>query len=230
MVTAHVLDGPLGQDLRVVAQVLVLGVALVEVVVAELPELGEVLQHAPVVAEELVPARLGGAVVRQPAAVPLADQGRRVTGLLEQRGQGRVVRVQPLRPVRDRLREPALRTARIAPGVQAEPGRRAGRRPRVGVREAHALPGQPVQVRRPDVRGAVGGEVRPAEVVAEDDQEIGTLSGRGGGTRLERTLGRGGFGCFGGRGGTGDGGHGTATHETTEGAAGYFRHGGSLQR
>ncbi len=74
VIPSDVLDGPLGEDLGVVAQVLILGVALVEVVVAELSQLGEVLQHAPVITEELVPTGLGGAVVGQPAAVPLPDE------------------------------------------------------------------------------------------------------------------------------------------------------------
>ncbi|CAM5728265.1 hypothetical protein SALBM311S_07322 [Streptomyces alboniger] len=79
------------------------------------------------------------------------------------------------------------------------------------------------------MRGAVGGEIGPAEVVPEDDQQIGALAGGGGACR-EGAFGRGGVGGLGGGGRTGDGGHRTATDEPTEGTTGYFGHAESLVR
>ena len=189
VVAGDVLARPFGDDPRVVAQVLVLGVALVEVVLAAQAQLGVVLQRPAEVAEELVPAGPGRAVVRQVPRVPLADQRGGVAGLLQQRGQRRVRGLQADRLVGDRLGQPALGTARVAPGVEAEAGRRAGRGARVGVGEPDALAGQPVEVGRLDVRGAVRGEVGPAQVVTQDEQDVGPRARRPRAARNSRSPG-----------------------------------------
>jgi hypothetical protein len=121
--------GALGDDVRVVAQVLVLDLVFVEVVGAVVVDLGEVVEAAAEVAEELVPAEAGGAEPRQVAAVPLADQRRVVALALEQRGERGVVERDAVDGVRraDRLAQPTGKPARIAPGVQAEARRRADR-------------------------------------------------------------------------------------------------------
>ncbi len=181
-----VLTGPLGQNARVVPQVLVRDVTFIQVVLPAEPQLRVVLQGTAEVPEELVPARLRGGVVRQVAAVPLADQRGRVPGVAQQRGERRVRRFETRGLVRDGFREAALRTPGKAPGVEAEAGGRAGRRTGVGVREPHTLAREAVQVRGLDVRRAVDGQIGPAEVVAEDEEDVGApgTAVRGGAERL----------------------------------------------
>jgi hypothetical protein len=58
----------------------------------------------------------------------------------------------------------------VAPGEQACPGRRA-QRGRVEVGEAHAARGQPVEVRRVDIR-PVATELRVADVVEHDHDDV----------------------------------------------------------
>ena len=84
--------------------------------------------------------------------------------------------------------------ARVAPGVEPEPGRGAHGGGGVRVGEPHAAGGEPVQVRGPDGRCAVAGEVTPAEVVAEDDQEVRLAARPGDLTRSEGLLVAGGGG------------------------------------
>ena len=67
----------------------------------------------------------------------------------------------------------------LPPGVFAGQQRvargRAGRGRRVGGGEAQALRGQPVHVRGLDPRGAVAAEVAVAEVVGQDEDDVGLV-------------------------------------------------------
>jgi hypothetical protein len=72
---------------------------------------------------------------------------------------------------------------RPAPGEKAGPGGRANRGGRVGVGEAHAFAGQPIDVRRADVRVAVAGEIAPAEIVDQEEDEVDRRGRCGGGGR-----------------------------------------------
>ncbi len=174
MASAQEARRALGDDLRVVAQVLDLDLALVEVVVAVVVDLREVVEPAGEVAEEAVPAEPRRAEPGQVAAVPLADQRGLVAAPLQLRGErGMVERYAVDRRRRaDRLSQAAFEPARIAAGVEAEARRRADGRGRVAVGEAHAGGGEPVDVGRSDLRRAVAGEVGPAEVVGEDHEQV----------------------------------------------------------
>ena len=108
------------------------------------------------------------------AEVPLADDTRRVAGLLEHRrergspgrdDQGGVPRQDP-RPF-------------LAPGVLAReqgiPRRRARGRSGVTVGEPQSLLRQPVDVRRLDPRRPVAADVAIAEVVGINQDDVGSL-------------------------------------------------------
>jgi hypothetical protein len=106
--------------------------------------------------------------------VPLADQRGLVPGVADQGRQGRVSDRDAVDGVghADRLRQAARQTAGIAARVETEPGRRAHRGRRVGLCEPHPRRGQPIQVRCPDLRRAEAGQVGPAEIVGEDDEQV----------------------------------------------------------
>ena len=108
----------------------------------------------------------------QVAEVVLAELPGRVAHRLERRGDGR------------RLRRHADRRAGLADGRQAGADRQlagdevgaARRAARLGVvvGEAHALGGEPVEVRRPAGHDAlvIGADVEPADVVAHDEDDV----------------------------------------------------------
>ena len=116
-------------------------------------------------------------VLRQVAEVPLADAGGGVALGLESLGQRDLVGRQPAGGVgeqhaaRCRWHMPAA--DRQPAGEQRRPARRADLGRRVELREPHALGGHAVEVRRADGRVAVAAEVAVAEVVGEDDDDVG---------------------------------------------------------
>ena len=115
LLLADVIDGALGQQVRVVADLVHRHFAFVQVFRHVGPDarlVREVVDGAAVVAEEEVVAALQRAEGRQVAQVPLAEQRRAVAVLLQQRRQGRMLRRQA----------DAFSTARRS----ALPARRAG--------------------------------------------------------------------------------------------------------
>ena len=108
-----------------------------------------------------------------PAEVPLADAGRRVAVLLQQRGHGWTVGVdEGLRPPREHGALEA-RAPRVASRENRITRRRADGRRGVGIGEAHALARQAVEVRRGDLRvTVVTAEVAVAEVIGEDVDDV----------------------------------------------------------
>jgi hypothetical protein len=122
-------------------------------------------------AEVTVEAAAGGQVGRRASEVPLADAHGAVAGALEHVGEGRLVETEAIRV----LREEDARDA-DARGVAAGQERGARRRTD-GVRgaeigEAHALGGHAVEVGGADAR-AVAAEIAVAEIVAEDEDDVG---------------------------------------------------------
>ena len=89
-------------------------------------------------------------------------------------------------PARRREDRPGLRRAevvgrveprRVAPGHQARARRAAHRARRVAAREARALGAEPVEVRRVvEGRGVLEAHVHEAEIVGDDDQDVGAGS------------------------------------------------------
>ena len=134
----------------------------------------EVIEVAP----ELVEAVHRRQVFVAVAEVVLAELAGRIAHRLERGGNGR------------RLGRHADGGARLADGRQAGADRQltgdevraAGRATRLGVvvGEAHALGGEPVEVRRAPGHNAsvVGADVEPADVVAHDEDDVRPLSAR----------------------------------------------------
>jgi hypothetical protein len=175
---ADEVHGALGDEIGEIPDGMGLRFSLEEVVLPGRVAVSEIVEAAAHRAEELPVAALQRAEVRQEAEMPLADQGRRVAGVAQQRGQRRVVRRQAQHRVaavtaRDRLVVAAAQPVLEAPGHQREARGRAHRRVGVPVGEAQAVGGQAVELggaRRP---AAVTAEVSVAEVVGEDEDEIG---------------------------------------------------------
>ena len=121
--------------------------------------------------EELVEAALHRVGLRSDAQVPLAHHPGHITGGLQ------VVRERGLleREVVLRLRLVACRakTLLVPPGQQSRPGRAAPGTGHVAVREPHAAGGQGVETRRRDVLDALESEIRVAEIVGHDQQDVG---------------------------------------------------------
>ena len=126
--------------------------------------------------------------------VPLPDMSRPIALDSEGFSQRGMAMLEPHRPVR-RLQlgtDPVLtgnpvrhvRASRIEPGQQGRAGRRADRAGRVAVSEPHAVGSKAVYVRRLVEVAPIAAEIRPAEIVDQEDQEVrpgrsGILARRG---------------------------------------------------
>jgi hypothetical protein len=153
-----------------------------------LPEVGEVGRRRPVgqlrlllgvqvvqVAVELVEAVRGRQELVAVAEVVLAELAGRVAELLEQLGDGRVLGLQADRgPRHPDLGEAGAEHA-LAGDERRPPGGAALLA--VGVGEPHALVGDAVDVGRPVAHQpvAVAAQIRDADVVAPDDQDVGPV-------------------------------------------------------
>ena len=104
--------------------------------------------------------------------MPFADDAGGVAGPLEQRGHGRAAWFdeQPLDAGRD---AGALLAERIFAGQERVARRRADRGHRVRVGEAQPLRGEPVHVGRLDFGRAVATEVAVADVIGQDEHDVG---------------------------------------------------------
>jgi len=126
---------------------------------------------------KLVPAQRRPEM-RRVAKVPLADQRGRVAGLAEQRRHRRMLgrkadRRAAVEARGHRFLGRAPQLVLVAPGDHREPGRRADRRVGVSAIEAQALFRHPVEARRNRCAPAVTAEVGIAEVVGNDEDEVG---------------------------------------------------------
>jgi hypothetical protein len=107
--------------------------------------------------------------------MPLADVGGRVAARLERLCERDLSGGQSALGVREE--DPPVpghaAARRVATRQERGPARRTDLRAGVEVREAHALGGHPVEVRRADRRAAVAAEVAVALVVGQDDDDVG---------------------------------------------------------
>ena len=134
-------------------------------------------------AEVAVEALPRGQKLRLVADVPFADAHRGVVAFLQPLGDGELRRVQPVRLTGEI--NPRHRHARaVAAGEQLRARHRAdGGGVEAG--ELHPLAGHAVEIWRVLLRGAERPDVRVAEVVDEDDDEVGLGGGCGGVQRSE---------------------------------------------
>ena len=123
------------------------------------------------------------------AEMPLAEERGAVTGGLQRPRQRGGAGIQPVRhPAARVVAQPGeVRIAVPARGVLAghrrdARGRADGMR-RVELQEPRAVGGQPVEMRRPDSRVAVAAEIAVAEVVGQNEEEVGARGGSRCGTR-----------------------------------------------
>ena len=124
------------------------------------------------VAEELVEPVRGRQELVQVAEVVLAELPRRVAQRLEQLGDGRVLLLQP----DVHAGHPDLAHAGAVDALAGDERRPAGRAAllAVGIGEKHSLVGDPVDVGREVAHhaAAVATQVRDADVVAPDDEDV----------------------------------------------------------
>jgi hypothetical protein len=71
-----------------------------------------------------------------------------------------------------RLFEPDGQPVLVTPGNQRDPGGGADRGIGIGLREAHSLGGDAIDVGRREIATAIAGHVGIAEVVGENEQNI----------------------------------------------------------
>ena len=129
------------------------------------------------VTEELVEPVHRGQVLVAVAEVVLAELAGRVALPPQQGRQRRVLVREPLRRTRQSHLGEA-RADRRLPGDESRPARRAALLG-VGVGEDGALAGEPVDVGRPITHhpAVVGADVPVADVIAEHDEDVGSLLG-----------------------------------------------------
>ena len=121
---------------------------------------------------------------RRPAQVPLADAGRTVSGRLERLGERELLEGQvladrrttqllgrPVGPPRQPVRE--VQPRGVLAGHDGGSRRGADRAGRVAVGEPHAPARQGIDVGGLVIRAAVTAEVGPAEVVQDDQHDVG---------------------------------------------------------
>ena len=108
---------------------------------------------------------------RQVAEVPLAVDRRRVPAALQHLGERRLALGDAVRRGGEERAQDAD-AVRVGAGEQRRARGRADGLRHVEVGEAHALRGQPVDVRRADARRAVGADVAVAEVVRVHEHDV----------------------------------------------------------
>ncbi len=134
------------------------------------------------VAEERVEAHAARVAGRAGLAeAPLAEESGRVAGVAEEVSDRPLARAQRLDvdPVPAGVAADA-HVAHVAAGHEDGARRRADRRARVEVGEAEALGREAVDARRADELLAVGAHVSVAEVVGDDEDDVGARGRRGG--------------------------------------------------
>jgi hypothetical protein len=109
-----------------------------------------VVERAAAETVEVLVAASQWTVRRQRTQVPLTDEGRRITRLPEQRGEGRMLGRQPdvTRRRWQRLLETDAQPVLVAAGDQSNACRGADRRIRIRLQQAHAVGRETIDVRR----------------------------------------------------------------------------------
>ena len=143
---------------------------------------GVVLRVEPVV--EAVVAGRGFGAIDEAVEMPFAGVTGAVAGAFEERGDGDFVRAEADAGARGNPVADAG-TVGVAAGHETGAGRRADGEGRVAVGELDAVGGEAVEVGGLNRRVGEAREVAVAEVVAEEDDDVGTR-GRGGGAEGER--------------------------------------------
>jgi hypothetical protein len=135
----------------------------------------EVIDRAAAETIEIVVIALQRTEIGQPSQMPFANQRGLVTGLFQERRQGRMVRRQtkPARPTgAQRLFEPDGHPVLVTPGNQRNAGGGADCGIRIGLCEAHALGGDAIDIGRGEIAATVAGNIGIAEIVGENEQNV----------------------------------------------------------
>jgi hypothetical protein len=158
-------------------------VVLPEVWLSRTADVREVIHAAAVNAEELVEPVAVGRELRHEAEVPLADERGAIPGALEQGRERRMARREAELGRSAFRRAPSHRPLELRPealrvptGHERDAGRRARRRGGVRVREANARGDQSVDVWRLIVGPAERAQVAVAEIVGENEEQVGATS------------------------------------------------------
>ena len=125
---------------------------------------------------ETVPAGMMGRIVGVVAQVPFADAGRGVALRLERLGDGDFAGRQAAGrvPPQNAVAVVAHAAAdRVAAGEQGGPAGRADLGGGVEIGEPHPFGGHAVEVGRADARMPVAAQVAPAEIIRQDDDDVG---------------------------------------------------------
>ncbi len=148
--------------------------------------------------DELVESAVRRVELVGDAHVPFADEPRLVAGRLQDVPYRQLLGVEPVAlpefPVGRALVELESEALRITPGEQPGTRRRTDGRCSIGGGEAHALLGKPVDVGGLVAGGLVGANVCVAQVIGQDQDDIGLPGGfrrdLGDWRHLGRSLGR----------------------------------------
>ena len=135
-----------------------------------------VVHHVAEEAGEVVEALAVGQALGAVSQVPLPDAGGVIAGALQDLGKQHRIRREVAPAVSRRVRADDAGHADqlgIATAQQGCPRRRADRAVGVGLRELHAARQEAVDPRRLQVFGAVAGQVACAQVVDQDDDDVG---------------------------------------------------------
>ena len=121
--------------------------------------------------EELVEAPLHGVELRGNTQVPLAHHPGHIAGGLQVVRERGLLEPEPILEIRF----VALRaeTLLVPSGQQTRTRRAAPRSGHVPAREPHPAGSQGVETRRRDVRAALESEIRVAEIIGHDQQDVG---------------------------------------------------------
>jgi hypothetical protein len=113
--------------------------------------------------------------------MPFADQGGVVADLAQRVGQGRHGGIEPTPGIGGVRANDTGHThpIRIPSGEQGGARGRADRAIGAHGGEEHPFGGEAVEMRGPQIRLSVGGNIAVTVVVGQDQQEVGTLSGGG---------------------------------------------------
>ena len=176
---ANEIGGSRGDQIGEVTGALDLRLAVIEVVATRGVTMGEVIDAAAHWAEKLHVAALQRAEAWRKAEMALADERGGVAGIAQQRRERRMLGRQPehraltRRAAGDRLVGAAAQPVLPAASGEREARRRAHRRVGVAVGEAQARGRQPIHVGRAGRASAVAAEIGVAEIVGQDEDEVG---------------------------------------------------------
>src|SRR6266481_9757182 len=125
---------------------------------------------------EMIVATLQRTKLWQKTQMPLANQRRAVAGFSQQRGQRRVFRGKPdIEVATQRLLQAEPHPILVAAGNQRRPRGGAHSGIRVSLQKTQSLRGDAVDIRSAKIWAAIAGHVGKAEVVRENEDDVGRL-------------------------------------------------------